>query len=209
MKPQATSYKPPARNATHNVAGGKTNRAGFSLIEMMVSVAIFSLVMTIGGAAVLNQSAAFKKTQHLREINDNLAFVMEEISRHLRLGSNYNCGSSLPIEEPNDCLSDAEITFEHVFGDPDKSDDQWVYRIDNKKVQKLKNEPGKINTFQDLTPPEVEIDSNLSGFSVFGSKSTDTLQPRVLIRLAGVINYKDGQTPFNIQTTVSQRLIDG
>jgi len=183
----------------------KTNQSGFSLIEMMVSVAIFSLVITIGGAAVLNQNATFKKTQHLREINDNLAFVMEEISRHLRLGSNYNCGSSLPIEEPNDCLSDAEITFEHVFGNPDNSNDQWVYRINNGQIQKSKNSGSNFPL--DLTPVEVEIDPDLSGFSVFGSEPNNGFQPRVLIRLAGVINYKGQPTPFSLQTTVSQRSI--
>jgi hypothetical protein len=60
--------------------------------------------------------------------------------------------------------------------------------------------------------PEIEIDSNNSGFVVKGAlpvSGGDVRQPFVIIRLVGTITSKDNViTPFSLQTSVSQRLID-
>ncbi|MFT5280953.1 MAG: prepilin-type N-terminal cleavage/methylation domain-containing protein [Flavobacteriaceae bacterium] len=61
---------------------------------------------------------------------------------------------------------------------------------------------------ESITPPEVEIDINKSGFVVIGAPKGDGLQPRVLITLAGIVRDREVSTPFFIQTTVSQRVPD-
>ncbi|MDD5068137.1 MAG: type II secretion system protein [Candidatus Pacebacteria bacterium] len=67
--------------------------SGFTLIEMMVAVSIFAIVMTISMAALLNIIALNKKSQAVKTIMNNLNFAMEEMSRDIRFGLNYECNS--------------------------------------------------------------------------------------------------------------------
>ena len=64
-------------------------------------------------------------------------------------------------------------------------------------------------SFVQLVPDEVEIDP-LSYFSVSGAEPPpgDSRQPFVTIRLIGEITFKNVVTPFSLQTSISQRLID-
>ena len=64
-------------------------------------------------------------------------------------------------------------------------------------------------TWVQLNPPEVLI-SSISGFSVLGALSPpgDLQQPFVTIRLVGRITTQNVVTPFSLQTSVSQRVID-
>lgn len=64
---------------------------GFTLIEMMIAVALFTIVMVIGIGAVLNANLLHKKTQSVRAVIDNLGFVMEDIARNVRLGYDFTC----------------------------------------------------------------------------------------------------------------------
>ena len=60
-----------------------------------------------------------------------------------------------------------------------------------------------------LTPDEVVINS-ISSFSVLGAEPPpgDSQEPFVTIRLVGKITTQNVTTPFSLQTSVSQRLID-
>jgi hypothetical protein len=66
-----------------------------------------------------------------------------------------------------------------------------------------------------LTPDEVSIDSSASSISVIGAEaanpdgSGDHQQPFVSIKISGTITSKSIVTPFSLQTSVSQRVIDG
>ncbi len=68
--------------------------SGFTLIESMVSIAIFSIIMVIGVSALLSVSSANKKSRNLRTVIDNLNYVMEDMSRNFKLGSSYHCYSA-------------------------------------------------------------------------------------------------------------------
>src|ERR1700741_217077 len=100
---------------------------GFTLIEVMIAVALFTVIMTLGIGAVLNSNATHKKTQTLRSVMDNLSFIMEDMSRTLRLGSNYHCiDQSAPagLEDPHDCQSALTVAFESMTGVPGNATDQ-------------------------------------------------------------------------------------
>ena len=68
---------------------------------------------------------------------------------------------------------------------------------------------GADGTFIILNPEEIKIDS-ISSISVFGAEppSGDLQQPFVTIKLVGKITYQNIETPFSLQTSVSQRQID-
>ena len=186
---------------------------------MMIAVALFSVIMVIGIGAVLSANNAHKKTQNVRAILDNLSFVMEDMSRNLRTGTNYHCGMNGPIATPLDGQSCDTITFKSV-ADPANV---WQYAIgvinNSSKVRVYKN---NSSGFIPITPLDIDINPN-SGFTIIGSCSAnpnnpnnlqtcqlgrDNIQPKVIIRLSGSISYQNTKTPFNLQTTVSQRVFD-
>ncbi len=201
---------------------------GFTIIETMISVSLFVIITTLGMGTLLNAHAVYKKSQDMRSIIDSLNFVMEDMSRNIRTGYNYHCkisGESIPsstdssLSAPKNCANGWALVFEYAYGDntendiptPDPVDynDQWVYYISvDGKLFKSTVGPYAEDSFTQLTPDEIFIDPATSFFTVEGAENTDTLQPMVTIRLVGTITYKNVVSPFTLETSVSQRILD-
>jgi prepilin-type N-terminal cleavage/methylation domain-containing protein len=182
---------------------------GFSLIEMMVAVAIFSVVMTVSLGALLSMSESDRRAQTLKSVINNLNFALDAMSRSIRTGTAYHCGDT-GTTEPLDCASGSTyITFlaAGVGGTPA----QVTYCLGTATTCSpsgtiLLRRVGS-GSFSAVTSAEVKITKLL--FYVTGAPQTDTVQPKVTILLAGVVNISDLQTStFNLQTSVTQRLYD-
>ncbi len=205
------------------------NKDGYTIIETMIAVSVFLVVIMTGLGALLNANFLHKKSSNTRSIMDNLSFVMEDMSRNLRTGYNYHCippgssfvGVDVPLSSSinnNNLSACGGVAFEQALGDFGDSDDQWVYYIgpDNSlpgnPLAIWKSIESGSNAVK-LNPNEIVI-SDASSFSVLGAEAPeqggagDTQQPFVTIRLSGEIIYKDDATPFALQTSVSQRLVD-
>lgn len=186
---------------------------GYTIIETMIAVSLFLIVVTAGTSALLNANSLYKKSQDMRSILDNLSFITEEMSRNLRTGSNYHCDMT-PSETPVSCVLSEYIFFEEsTTGLSGNLNDQWGYKIESPDFGATYNlsrtTDGGTNWTQ-LNSSEINFSSS-AGFSVLGAEdltSGNFQQPLVIIKLSGTITYKNNQTPFNIQTSVSQRLID-
>ncbi len=182
---------------------------GFTIIEVMTAVALFVVIMIIGIGALLNANTVHKKTQKIRTIMDNLSFIMEDMSRNIRTGTEYSCDNAF------DCSDGAEFSFMNNNVTP--TPEIWTYAIVNNNNPA--NPGNDVTKTTDsglpniLNPAEVVLDSN-SGFIVIGAKPqttfpTDNQQPYVIIKLSGTINYKNQPaTTFLLETSVSQRFID-
>ena len=188
--------------------------SGYTIIETMIAVSIFLVVIMSGMGALLNANLLHRKSQDIRSILDNLNFVMEDMSRSLRTGYNYQCFtpadsllSPATLDIPESCASGWAIVFEVSEGNPATFDDQWAYYIssDGKIFKSIDG----ANSFIQLTPDEVIVNP-ISGFSVLGAEppAANTQQPLILIKLVGSIATRDVTTPFSLQTSVSQRLLD-
>jgi prepilin-type N-terminal cleavage/methylation domain-containing protein len=188
---------------------------GYTLIETMIAISIFLIVVTIGMDSLLNATLVHNKSQNLRSIMDNLSFTMEDMSRNLRTGYDYHCIDTSNDNNPNDtslhsCAFGEGISFTSSLGG------QWVYYIrpdvnNNNKIVIQKSVSGGSGPFVTLNDSEITINQAESGFTVVGAESFssgDTQQPFVTIRLVGTINTNNVVTPFSLQTSVSQRLID-
>ena len=68
--------------------------SGFSLVEMMVAIAIFMVVAVVAVAALLKIVDADRKSQTLQDAVNNINFAMDSITREIRVGSAYTCSSS-------------------------------------------------------------------------------------------------------------------
>jgi type II secretory pathway pseudopilin PulG len=192
-------------------------RRGFTIIETMVSVSIFIIITTVGMSTLLNANLVYQKSHDIRSSLDSLNFVMEDMSRSIRTGYKYNCfdanesiSSSISVS-PKSCAKGWAIAFESPYGSTANANDQSLYYINNDgQIFKATQGPYNDSSFTQMTPDEVVIDPNLSYFVVTGAESspTDKIQPLVTIRLVGNIVYHGIASPFSLQTSVSQRLVD-
>lgn len=69
-------------------------QSGFTLIEMIVSLGVFSVVVTIAVGALLILIATNRQLQNEQSILTNMAFALDSMTRELRTGSHYYCVSS-------------------------------------------------------------------------------------------------------------------
>lgn len=187
---------------------------GFTLIEMMVAVSIFAIVMMIGVGALLSLVETNRRAQAINSVMSNLNAAIEGMSRTIRVGTTYHCRTSaVPpspsvLSQPQDCALGSGIlfAFESATGDRSDDDDQIVYRLSGTQLERSLDAGG---TWVALTAPEVQIES----FEIFTIGSTplsdsDTIQPRVVMRIEGSAPVPGGNTTFSVQAGVTQRLLD-
>lgn len=187
----------------------RTSQKGFSLVEIMVAVALFSVVMTISIGSLLSLVEANRKAQALNSVINNLNFALENMSRNIRVGNTYHCDIStfVPpnLDTTQNCSNGGVLfAFEGNQGDITDSTDQVVYRFVNSRIEKSIDGG---TTFIPITAPEVTI--NEMKFYTVGTTRGDTSQPRVVMTIQGTAGVSSrAQTSFNLQTTISQRVLD-
>lgn len=187
---------------------------GFSLIEMMVAVAIFAVVMTIALGALLSMSESDRRAQTLKSVINNLNFALDSMSRSIRTGSNYHCDSSGTLTSPQNCVASATyLTYKTAGGivGGALSNAQITYCLGTGSacdpagttlLRKVNN-----GSFSAVTSNEVKLTS--VSFYVTGAPLNDNIQPKVTILLAGVVVISGtASTTFNLQTSITQRLYD-
>lgn len=186
------------------------NQKGFTLIELMVSLSIFLLVMTISMGAIISILDANQKSQTLRSVVDNLNATVESIDRAIRFGTNYHSTSYGTITVPRDTLAGdlpSDISTMSVL---DSGGNETTYSLVNGQVMRsIGGNPAVA-----LTSPDVVIQT--LSFRVFGSypytntgNGSDSLQPSVLIVMKGTVTGRRlSSSSFALETMVSQRQLD-
>ncbi len=189
-----------------------TLQKGFTLIEMLVNIFIFSLILTVSLGSILVVLDSNRKAQSIKTAVDNLNFAMETMSRDLRFGMKYSCegvtdcplgGDSVTAQSNRDVDGDNDvdmfdtITYDLIANPQDSN----VYQI----VRSLAGGPNIA-----MTAPELKIEH--LEFYVTGAPSLlegNTEQPKILITIKGYAETgRNVRTDFNLQTTVSQRCYD-
>jgi prepilin-type N-terminal cleavage/methylation domain-containing protein len=190
----------------------RKGQKGFTLIEMIVSVGLFAIVMTVCVDVLLSLVNANRKAQALQSVMNNLNITLDGMVRPMREGSTFHCGSSgtgaTPLA-PQDC-SNGDTTgfaFEPFGNTP--SDSPWVYTFaqDKNGVGRIyKSENGQSPVA--ITAPEVSIEE--VKFYVVGTTPGDTTQPKVIIVIKGSAGAAGSKasTTFHIQATAVQRVLD-
>lgn len=203
----------------------KKNNPGFTLVEAMIAVGLFSVIMTIGIGAILGVNSTHRKTQSMRIAIDSLSFLMEDMARSMRLGDYFVCKestiepiNSIDIGNPQnntDGVNCKSISFEPYWNvQISNPDNQIIYFINedsngNGTIFKKEETMGIGDTMLAMTPADIDIDTVRSGFTVIGGEDpADTAQPRITIILVGTVTLAGVETEFHMQTTVSQRLLD-
>jgi len=177
-------------------------KKGFTLIELMVSISIFVVVMTISMGSIVGVFDANRKSRSLKTVLNNLNIAVESMSKEMRFGTNYHCegpatAPNAPLTTPQNCTFGGDLL---SFLSSD--DVQITYKINGSTIEKQVG----AGEFIALTAPEIIID-NLT-FYAFGTTVGDTLQPKVIIKIDGHSGTTKGRSDFTLQTLVSQRALD-
>ncbi len=183
---------------------------GFTLIEMLVAVSLFTVVMFVSVSALLALVGANRKAQALQSVMNNLNITLDGMVRALRMGTHYECGGTTPVGNQggggNDCLEGAPYMSFIPFGVPPDNSNAWVYAYDGAAKRILKSENG--GSYVPITADSVDIDSLT--FYVLGTVRGDTTQPKVVVEVKGTAGADriKTKTTFSIQATAVQRLLD-
>ncbi|MDR3547762.1 MAG: type II secretion system protein [Candidatus Pacebacteria bacterium] len=175
-----------------------TKQRGFTLIEMIVSVAIFAIVMTAVAAAYLNLINIDRQTRGTNDVVNNLSFALDSMSRAIRTGTNYQCGGSGGSNCPS---GSSEFTFINSSGQT------VTYLLSNGEVGECIGTLCTPSSATYFTDPRIKI-SSLT-FYVTGVGTGDVLQPRVTFVIHGTLTTSTSNAvAFTIQTTATERGID-
>lgn len=183
---------------------------GFTLIEMLISISLFTVVVTIAFGALMTIMDVSAKAKTIKIVVNNLNLAMESMSREIRTGSYYNCITSGVYEFGDggggeDCnLRDGNILVLKA-----ENGDTVAYFLSGEIIKVYrKNNKTNYESINSLTGDDVGV-TNLK-FAVKGTEKglLHTEQPRVLIILKGEIKKVNMESEFNIQTTISQRKIE-
>lgn len=173
----------------------KRTPRGFTLIEIVVSVGIFSLVMLVVTSAYLSLVTLDREARTTNEVAANLAFAVDSVARNVRMGTGYSCAGA-----GNGTCSQLSFT------DTLSQTVTYMLKTDG-TVGQCTSGVCTSSTAVSLTDPRITI-SSLT-FYVRGVGSGDSLQPQVTVSIRGTMPAQRGRTiDFTIQTGATQRYIE-
>ncbi|MEK7134344.1 MAG: prepilin-type N-terminal cleavage/methylation domain-containing protein [Patescibacteria group bacterium] len=164
-------------------------RRGFTLIEMIVAVSLFTVVMFVSVGALLAIIDANRKANAIRTTMDNLNFAIGSMARDIRTGTIYACEGAGNCPDGGTSLT---------FLNQDGNTVRYWHNASSKSIMVDK---GGVSL--SITSPEIRIETLTFYVSGVGA---DGIQPRAVMTIKGKTGTKVKiQTELNVQTTVSQR----
>ncbi len=198
-------------------------KSAFTLIEVMVSVALFLVVMVIVLGALLSIIDGNKKTLAINSVSNNLSSAIESMVRDLKTGFKYTCDMSVQTiivgnEIPNCTPSSPEriMSFMSTISGSPRAVQYWLSDPDangRKGIMKYYcpsnvtdcSNPANYETLI-ITSTDVDI-KTLDFYASVPDKGVD--QPGIFIVIKGTAYINKTQiSDFSIQTFVSQRLLN-
>jgi prepilin-type N-terminal cleavage/methylation domain-containing protein len=194
---------------------------GFTLIEMLVAVGLFSVVMLVAVSAILSIIGNNKKAQGINNVVNNLNFAIESMVRDMKTGYLYKCGGTLPIQQdttnlcPDSVTSRSSIEFfstlsgaptqvQYRFIPPSGSDSTYV-------PGHIVKTTGPTGSPVDLTSKsDVDIQSvQMYIHSPQPGDPAQPSQPSIFLVIRGKANILENEvTEFGLQNFISQRILN-
>lgn len=192
----------------------RTRQRGFTIIEMLVAVALFATVMVIASGSLLSLIAANRKAHALQSVMNNLNTTVDSMVRLMRAGSDYQCGTG---SNPDCTNGGTQLAFN---GNAASGSNQYVYRWAPPGDTNCPNSNGCIRQSTDggtnwvtVTAPEISITDMkfyVTGARVCQGSNTDQDQPKVVVVIKGIAAAENARisTTFHLQATAVQRVLD-
>lgn len=197
---------------------------GFSLVELLVSLSVFSVVMTISIGTLLIMIDANAKAQALASATTNLSFALDNITREIRTGYHYYCSTNINLDpedvqdQTHDCTSGTPGNFISFVRERDGV--QVGYKLENGVI--YGNSDDSNLGWLALTSNQIVIDRfdivayNTLPYAYYSGSTYTTNsasgyadQPVVDLYITGHINNGlDDATTFSIQSHMVQHRLD-
>lgn len=210
----------------------QTNKKGFTLVEMLVAVFLFTIVMLVSITAVLALIDVNKKNQSTQAVVNNLTLVVNSIVKSMAVSMGYYCGPAPATYNGAVGLNCSSSPGTYItFTTPANSAGSPIsivrYKfepggggIPGKILRSVSTIPNSIADYIPITSPEIDVKSlkfyvydtdllSTTSNCIAGALGCNVKQPRVVMIVQGIAGTKNNtKTQFNIQTTVSQRKLD-
>lgn len=180
---------------------------GFTLIEIIVSTAIFTMVVTIAIGALTSLNNTSREARAMRVVMDNANSAMDAMARTIRMGIRFDCGAVHPGDASDgaqtDCVYSTGATSLRFYGPggltSSMQEIQFRYNSASSSIERMLANSGK---WERMTAPEVQV-TGLT-FYVRGAP-LDADQPIVTMLMTGIAHVSTTARNFNIQTSISPR----
>ncbi len=192
-----------------------TTTGGFTLVELLVSLTLFTAVITISMGSLLVVIDANAKAQNMQEVMTNLTFALDSMTREIRTGSGYYCDSTIStgLEETDvrDCTNEQAISIvEGGVSLTEGGNKRIAYQLNGGTIERRIGS----GSWVPLTSDAVTITT--MNFTVTGSEkfnvvdgTGDTTPPTVTLFISGSAGELETvDTSFSLQTTITKRLLD-
>lgn len=209
----------------------KNNIRGFTLIEVLVSLTLFTIVLVMAGGTVVSVIDINKRNQAISSVVNNLNYSIDSMIRDIKTGYLYKCGydqtytvaalkEATVVSSQPDCtnltlvstISGADVVVKYDFVAPIQVSSQNGYI--RKTVYGNSGTP--LGTYNITDKTNVNIESlnlsvkNPNALSCdSGATTCDYGQPSVGVVIKGMAGSQLIEvSKFYVQTFISQRLIN-
>lgn len=172
---------------------------GFTLIEIVVAVALFSILLGVVTSLLFVALSSQRQSITIQELVSQSSTVAEYMTRAIRQAQKETDQECLPSEGLNYEITHSGSGVKFVNA---QNQCQEFFL----ESQRLKEVKGAQTTF--LSPDDVQIIS--LNFFARGESQADALQPRLsfFIDMQGKNDKPGTKTRFQLQSTISQRAYD-
>lgn len=178
------------------------SKRGYTLLELIVSIGIFSIVMMTATSAYLTLIDLDRQARATNDIVSNLSFAVDSMSRAVRTGTSYKCNKTgtncLTIGSPGTSLRFTDETGRTVD-----------YELSGTQIQETVTPLTGAAFTSKLTDPRITISAlnfYVRGVSV---ESGTKIQPQVTFIIAGTMNVGKNKTvSFSVEGGATERLLE-
>ncbi len=169
----------------------RTTHRGFTLMEVMVSISIFAIIITIGIGSLLTIFKTLQQTRADRQTLDSVSYIIDTMTRRIRTAQSV----TVDINEITITDQDGKsVVYSVQLSSADSGNETTYYELVT-----TDNTIDQGNTSYTLTPKDFKITS-----MEFVEK-TGNGQQLVEIHLAGLVKNGQRESKLLLQTAVSVR----
>ena len=183
-------------------------KRGFTLVETMVAVAIFTVIVTAGMGALMSVLGAYKYAQKGKKAADSVNVLLENMTREIRLGSTYYAFPPDISNPPSVAHNGAQLVASGILLGFKASDNRGYiiyYLKDGILFKKHFHGNGIVSDNALTSKKDIIVDE--ARITVMHTETVnDEFQPLVWIQLK--VSVPNSNITKVIQTLVSQRKLD-
>jgi prepilin-type N-terminal cleavage/methylation domain-containing protein len=199
-------------------------KKGFTLIEMLITVGLFTIIITIAVSAFTNAIRTQQQVSSLISAQSNVSLALEQMTRDIRTGYLFCHALGASSTSPSSlCDDNSDIpdpvgqncTIDDTSGSP-----VWTcptldfYDAEGNHINYSWDDGALTESINSSTPQSITgatVSVTYLRFRLFGQLEGDNWAPRIGIAIGIAPSSTDpaiANDVFNLETTVSARTID-